>query len=79
MGMLKQIIRTWKKDFGTSKESWYLMYWDASNLYRWEMLQKFPINGFKWKKEIIRFEKDFINFFDKDSNKVHLRSWYQVH
>ena len=29
------------------------MYLDGNNLYGWEMSQKFPLNGFKWKKKFI--------------------------
>ena len=39
------------------KESSYLMYLDSSNLYGWEMSQKFPVGAFKWKKK-----KKIINF-----------------
>ena len=37
------------KNYGKSKESSYLMYLDANNLYRWTMSQKLPVNGSKWK------------------------------
>ena len=26
----------------------HLMYLDANNLYGWAVIQKFPVNGFKW-------------------------------
>ena len=26
----------------------YLKYWDANDLYGWEMLQKLPVNKFEW-------------------------------
>ena len=34
-------------------ESSYLMYLDANNLCGWEMPQKLPVNGFKWKNKHI--------------------------
>ena len=36
------------------------MYLDANNLYGWTISQKFPVGGFKWKKNIHKFDKDFI-------------------
>ena len=37
------------KDYDPDKESSYLMYLDANNLYGWAMCQKLPIGNFKWK------------------------------
>ena len=36
------------------------MYLGASNLYRWEMSQKLPKNGFKLVKKLSKFDKEFI-------------------
>ena len=38
-----EYIKIYNKD----KESSYLLYWDANNLYRWEMSQKLSVDGFK--------------------------------
>ena len=38
------------KNYDEKKESSYIQYLDASNLYGWAMSQKFPASGFKWKK-----------------------------
>ena len=35
-------------DYDKNKETPYLKYWDVNNLYGWEMLQKLPVNKFKW-------------------------------
>ena len=35
----------------------YLEYLDANNLHGWEMFQKLPLNGFKWKKMYLNFMK----------------------
>ena len=38
------------KNYDKNKESSYIQYLDADNLYGWAMFQKLPANGFKWKK-----------------------------
>ena len=43
-----------------NKESSYLQYYDANNLYGWAVSQKPPVGDFKW------LEKDIISNFIKD-------------
>ena len=38
------------KSYDKKIESSYIEYLDASNLYRWAMSQKVPVEGFKWIK-----------------------------
>ena len=38
------------KNYDKNKESSYLQYLDANNLYGWTISGKLPVNGFKWKK-----------------------------
>ena len=40
----------YKKNYDKNKESSYIQYLDADNLYGWAVFQKVPVNGFKWKK-----------------------------
>ena len=42
---------------------------DASNMYRWTMSQKLPVNGFKWVKKLSKLDKHFINDYDENSEK----------
>ena len=35
------------KNYDKNKESSYIQYLDANNLYRWAISQKLPVNGFK--------------------------------
>ena len=58
------------KNHDTNKESSYLMYLDASNLYGWAISQKLPVNGFKWKKSIQKFDEDLTKNYDEDSMKI---------
>ena len=36
------------KNHDESKESSYIQYLDANNLYGWAMSQKLPVNDFEW-------------------------------
>ena len=47
-------------NYDKNKESSYLQYLDANNLYGWAMSQKLPVGDFKW------VEKDNISNFIKD-------------
>ena len=38
------------KNYDKNKESSYIQYLDANNLYGWAMSQKLPVDGSKWKK-----------------------------
>ena len=57
------------KDYDKNKESSCIQYLDANNLYGWAMSQKLSIDGFKWKKEILKFNEDFIKNYNEDSYK----------
>ena len=39
-------------DFDPEKESIYIQYRDANNLYGWAMSQPLPVNGFEWMNEL---------------------------
>ena len=46
----------------------YLMYLDANNLYGWVMIQKLPVNGFKWVEDLSLFNESFIKNYDENSD-----------
>ena len=56
------------KEYNKNKESSYVMYLDANNLYGWAMSQKLPVNEFKWKKTS-KFNGKFIKMYDEESDK----------
>ena len=56
------------KNFNKRIELSSLMYLDANNLYGWAIFQKLSINGFKWRKNVSKFDEDF----DEDSNKGYI-------
>ena len=57
------------KNYDKNNESSYIEYLDANNLYGWAMSQKLPVNGFKWVKNLSKFNEDFI----KNMMKIAIR------
>ena len=43
------------KDYDKNKESSYIQYWDANNLYRWTMSQILPVTNIKYLKDTCQF------------------------
>ena len=41
-------------------------------MYVWEILQKLPANGFKWKKNVSKSNEEFVKNYDEDSNKKYI-------
>ena len=62
------------KNYDKNKESTYLEYLDANNLYGWEMLQKLPARNFKWieKGDISKFNEAFIKNYHENSDKGYI-------
>ena len=53
------------KNYDKSKESSYIQYLDANNVYGAAMSEKLPINGFKWVNDISGINKKFVKSYDK--------------
>ena len=53
------------KNYNKNKESSFLMYVDANNLYGWATSKKLPIDEFKWVDNISMFTEDFIKNYDE--------------
>ena len=53
------------KNYDENKESLYIQYLDANNLYGAAMSEKLPINGFKWVNDISGINEKFIKRYDK--------------
>ena len=60
------------KNYDENKESSYIQYLDANNLYGWTMSQKLPVNGFKWINDVTEIDKKFIKNYDEDSDKGYI-------
>ena len=59
-------------NYNKCKEESFLQYLDANNLYGSAMSQKLPVSGFKWKKNMPKFNEEFIKNYDEDSNKGYI-------
>ena len=53
------------KDYDKSKESSYIQYLEANNLYGAVMSEKLPINEFKWVNDISGINEKFVKSYDK--------------
>ena len=60
------------KNYDKNIESPYLLYLDANDLYGWAMSQKLLIDGFKWVKELSKFNQSFIKDYDENSDKGYI-------
>ena len=66
------------KNYDKNKDSSYIQYLDANNLYRWAMLQKLSVNEFKWIKDTLSPDKKLNKFiklirnYDEDSDKGYI-------
>ena len=57
------------KSYDKVKESSYIQYLDANNLYGAAMSEKLQINEFKWVNDISRIDKKFVKSYDKKNSE----------
>ena len=60
------------KNYDKNKESSYIQYLHASNLYGWAMSQKLPANAFEWTNDVTEIDEKFIKNYDEDSDKGYI-------
>ena len=53
------------KNYDRNKESLYIQFLDTNNLHGRAMSQKLPVDGFKWKNNVLKFNEDFIKIMIK--------------
>ena len=54
------------KNYDKNKESSFLIYDDANNLYGFAMCKKLPVSDFKWADDLSIFTEDFIKHDEED-------------
>ena len=59
-------------DYKKNKESSYIQYLDANNLYGMAMSEKLPIKGFKWMVDISGIDENFVKRYNKNSSKGYI-------
>ena len=64
--------KKYMKNYDKNKESSYIQYLDANNLYGWAMSQKLPVNGFKWINDVSEIDEELIRNYDENSDKGHI-------
>ena len=60
------------KNYDKNKESSYIQYLEANNLYGWVMSQKLPVNGFKWINNVTEINEEFMKNYDEDSDNGYI-------
>ena len=56
------------KNYDESKESSYIQYLDANNLYGWAMSQKLPVNDFKWIEDTSKINEEIVKNYDGNND-----------
>ena len=60
------------ENYDKNKESSYIQYLDANNLYGLAMSQKLPKNNFKWVEDTSRINEEFIKNYNENSSKGYI-------
>ena len=60
------------ENYDENKESFYVQYLDANNLYGCAMSQKLPKNNVKWVEDTSRINEEFIKNYNENSNKGYI-------
>ena len=60
------------KNYDENKESSFLIYDDANNLYGFPMCEKLPVRDFKWSNKLDKFNDEFKKNYDKNSDKGYI-------
>ena len=64
--------KKYRKNYDKNKESSYIQYLDANDLYGWAMSQNLPVNSFKWINDVTEIDEKFIKNYDEDSDKGYI-------
>ena len=62
----------YRNNYNKNKESSFLVYDDANNLYAFAICKKLPVGDFKWVDDLSIFTEDFIKNYDEDSDQGYI-------
>ena len=60
------------KNYDKNKESSFIIYLDANNLYGYPMCKKLPVSDFKWVDDLSICTKDFLKNYNENSDERYL-------
>ena len=60
------------KNYDKNKESSFLIYVDANNLYGWTVTKNLQVDSFKWVDDLSTFTEDFIKSYDEEGDVGYL-------
>ena len=60
------------KNYDQNKESSFLIYVDAYNLYGWTMTKNLQVDSFRWVDDLSMFTEDFIKSYDEEGDVGYL-------
>ena len=60
------------RDYDQNKESSYIQYLDANNLYGEAMTEKLTVRGFRWMTDTSRMDEEFVKSYDKNDIKGYI-------
>ena len=63
-----KVNNKYMKNYDKNKESSFLIYDDANNLYEFPMCKKLPVSDFKWVDDLSIFTEDFIKNYDEEGD-----------
>ena len=69
---LDKASNKYMNNYNESKESSYIQYADANNLYGFAMSQKLPVNSFKWVEDKLKIDEEFIKNYNENSSKGYI-------
>ena len=68
----EECAKQYIKNYDENKESSFLIYDDANNLYGFAMCKKLPVDDFKWVDDLSIFTEDFIKNYDEEDDTGYL-------